>query len=199
MVLAGRFGLSEVALGTEESPGFQALQRRGKPDLSSSQLRPLASPGVVKSRKYTNVCPSSLISSSQQPCEVDVIPSFYRWGNWGSERLNYLGSYSKEVEDLGLGTRFVGSGPIFLLQGLRCRWWGGRGSEGWEKREKSHYQQLIPCLPPQHVYIQSTPTPVLSFTWGLHKTKRARLFLPFLKSGNGGTERWSDLLKVTQP
>lgn len=38
-----------------------------------------------------------------------------------------MGSQGKKVEELGLGTRLVDSGPVFLLQGRRFRGWSVRG------------------------------------------------------------------------
>lgn len=49
------------------------------------------------------MCPHPILTTT---LEVDVIPP--PDVNWGSEKLSYLGSYLKEGEEVGLGTRFGG-------------------------------------------------------------------------------------------
>lgn len=65
----------------EGSPGLLALLGGGAQNLPLPAQTPgFSRPGA--SRKDADVSPCSFLPSSPQPCEVDVVPSGYRGGNW---------------------------------------------------------------------------------------------------------------------
>ena len=177
-VLARSSGLSEGPWETRKTQGSRFLWERGiqTPHSPSSDLWLLL--GVVKIKKRHECLPMFshfILTTTLWGRCYSLILQMKKLGIREAELFGIIGQESRSW-DLGPGLWTLVHYSCCNIVDLGDGVWGGW--EGWEKRERSHYnQKLIPCLPPRHIYIQSTPPPALSFTWSLHKTKRARFFL----------------------